>query len=82
MEKVFEIYIKTTPERLWQAITDKDLRRKYNFGVGVDSPTGHPARTTGASTPRRPARCSRARTWRSIRPAGSSRASPPCGART
>jgi uncharacterized protein YndB with AHSA1/START domain len=37
MEKVFEIYIKTTPERLWQAITDKDLRRKYNFGVGVDS---------------------------------------------
>src|SRR4029077_10116547 len=22
MEKVFEIYIKTTPERLWQAITD------------------------------------------------------------
>jgi uncharacterized protein YndB with AHSA1/START domain/DNA-binding transcriptional ArsR family regulator len=34
---VFEIYIKTTPERLWQAITDNDLRRKYNFGVGVDS---------------------------------------------
>src|SRR6202048_4761329 len=33
MEKVFEIYIKTTPERLWQAITDSDLRRKYNFGV-------------------------------------------------
>ena len=22
MEKVFEIYIKTTPERLWEAITD------------------------------------------------------------
>src|ERR1700727_3170617 len=22
MEKIFEIYIKTTPERLWQAITD------------------------------------------------------------
>jgi uncharacterized protein YndB with AHSA1/START domain len=35
MEKVFEIYIKTTPERLWQAITDSDTRRKYNFGVGV-----------------------------------------------
>jgi uncharacterized protein YndB with AHSA1/START domain len=37
MEKVFEIYIKTTPERLWQAITDSDMRRRYNFGVGVES---------------------------------------------
>ncbi len=37
MEKVYEIYIKTTPERLWQAITDPDLRRKYTFGVGVFS---------------------------------------------
>jgi uncharacterized protein YndB with AHSA1/START domain len=37
MEKVFEIYIKTTPERLWEAITDSELRRKYNFGVAVES---------------------------------------------
>src|SRR5215213_6922666 len=37
MEKVFEIYIKTTPERLWQAITDSEMRRKFNFGVGVQS---------------------------------------------
>jgi len=37
MEKVFEIYIKTTPERLWQAITDPEMRRIYNFGVGVES---------------------------------------------
>jgi uncharacterized protein YndB with AHSA1/START domain/DNA-binding transcriptional ArsR family regulator len=37
MEKVFEIYIKTTPERLWQAITDPEMRRIYTFGVGVDS---------------------------------------------
>jgi uncharacterized protein YndB with AHSA1/START domain/DNA-binding transcriptional ArsR family regulator len=37
MEKVYEIYIKTTPERLWQAITDPELRRKYTFGVGVFS---------------------------------------------
>jgi uncharacterized protein YndB with AHSA1/START domain len=37
MEKVFEIYIKTTPERLWEAITDGELRRKYSFGVGVES---------------------------------------------
>ena len=37
MEKVFEIYIKTTPERLWQAITDPEMRAKYSFGVGVFS---------------------------------------------
>jgi len=37
MEKVFEIYIKTTPERLWEAITDDELRQRYNFGVGVRS---------------------------------------------
>jgi uncharacterized protein YndB with AHSA1/START domain len=37
MEKVFEIYIKTTPERLWEAITNSDMRRVYNFGVGVES---------------------------------------------
>jgi uncharacterized protein YndB with AHSA1/START domain len=37
MEKVFEIYIKTTPERLWEAITNPELRRKYNFGAGVES---------------------------------------------
>ena len=37
MEKVFEIYIKTTPERLWEAIVDDELRQKYNFGVGVRS---------------------------------------------
>jgi uncharacterized protein YndB with AHSA1/START domain len=37
MEKVFEIYIKTTPERLWEAITDTEMRAKYNFGVGTNS---------------------------------------------
>jgi uncharacterized protein YndB with AHSA1/START domain len=37
MEKVFEIYIKTTPERLWEAITDPALRSQYSFGVGVSS---------------------------------------------
>jgi uncharacterized protein YndB with AHSA1/START domain len=37
MEKVFEIYIKTTPERLWEAITDSAMRQKYNFGVGIES---------------------------------------------
>jgi len=37
MEKVFEIYIKTTAERLWEAITSSEMREKYNFGVGVSS---------------------------------------------
>jgi uncharacterized protein YndB with AHSA1/START domain/DNA-binding transcriptional ArsR family regulator len=37
MMKVFEIYIKTTPERLWRAITDTEMRRKYNFGAIVTS---------------------------------------------
>ncbi len=37
MEKVFEIYIKTTPERLWEAITDPEIRSKSNFGNRVRS---------------------------------------------
>ncbi|MGH2910745.1 MAG: ArsR/SmtB family transcription factor, partial [Solirubrobacteraceae bacterium] len=34
---VFEVFIKTTPERLWEAITDDGQRRKYSFGVGIES---------------------------------------------
>ena len=37
MEKVYEIYIRTTPERLWDAITDPDIRAKYNFGASIVS---------------------------------------------
>ena len=37
MEKVFEIYIKTTPERLWEAITDPKTRAKYSYGVETHS---------------------------------------------
>ena len=37
MEKVFEIYIKTTPEQLWDAITDPTMRAKYSFGVETNS---------------------------------------------
>jgi uncharacterized protein YndB with AHSA1/START domain len=37
MEKVFEIYIRTTPERIWEAITDSGIRAKYNFGAGITS---------------------------------------------
>ena len=37
MEKVFEIYIKTTPERLWEALTDPEQRPSYNFGGTVET---------------------------------------------
>ena len=34
---VFEIFIKTTPERLWEAITEAELCAKYSFGVATRS---------------------------------------------
>ena len=34
---VFEIYIKATPERVWEAITDPDIRSKYHFGNRISS---------------------------------------------
>jgi uncharacterized protein YndB with AHSA1/START domain len=37
MEKVFEIYIRTTPERLWEAITNPEIRAKYNFGATINT---------------------------------------------
>ncbi len=37
MEKLFEIYIKTTPERLWEAITNPEMRKKYSFGIMVQT---------------------------------------------
>ena len=50
MEKVFEIYIKTTPERLWEAITNKEMRRKYNFGLIVKSDWTPGSRYEGGPT--------------------------------
>src|ERR1039458_4109680 len=37
MEKIFEIYIRTTPERLWEAITDRETRTKFQFGRQIAS---------------------------------------------
>ena len=37
MEKIYEIYIRTTPERLWEAITDPEIRSKYTFGARFES---------------------------------------------
>ncbi len=51
MEKVFEIYIKTSPERLWQAITDTEMRKKWNFGVAVTSSFKQGASFKGVAGP-------------------------------
>ena len=53
MEKIYEIYIKTTPERLWQAITDTEMRKKYQFGVAVTSAwtQGSPYEAKGGDFP-------------------------------
>ncbi len=37
MEKVYEIYIRTTPERLWEAITDPEIRGRFQFGNRITS---------------------------------------------
>ncbi len=54
MEKVFEIYIKTTPERLWQAITDPDLRAQVHVRGRVWSPTAPTAPPSQGRRPQRP----------------------------
>ena len=37
MERVFEIYIRTTPERLWDAITSAEVRARFQFGCRIHS---------------------------------------------
>ncbi len=34
---VYEIYIRTSPEKLWQAITDPELTRRYYYSSSVES---------------------------------------------
>ena len=34
---VYELYIRTTPERLWQAITDGEMTQQYYFGSAIAS---------------------------------------------
>jgi uncharacterized protein YndB with AHSA1/START domain len=34
---VFQIFIRTTPEKLWQAVTDGDFTQHYYFGTRVES---------------------------------------------
>ncbi len=51
MEKVFEIYIKTTPDRLWEALTDPVMRSTYTFGVEVHSNWNKGSRYEGTAGP-------------------------------
>jgi uncharacterized protein YndB with AHSA1/START domain/DNA-binding transcriptional ArsR family regulator len=46
---VYEIFIRTTPERLWQALTDGDLTAQYYFNTRVENITaaGQDYRYTG-----------------------------------
>ncbi len=37
MEKVYEIYIRTTPQRLWDAITSPETRERFQFGCRIES---------------------------------------------
>ena len=48
---VFEIYIKTTPERLWEAITDPEQRAKYSFGVATTLGLERPGSSYEAGVP-------------------------------
>jgi len=43
-QNVFEIYIRATPEQVWQAMTDGDTMEKYFFGQRLDT-TGEPGST-------------------------------------
>jgi uncharacterized protein YndB with AHSA1/START domain len=44
--QVYEIFIRTTPERLWQALTDGELTKQYYYGTSVrsDMKVGSPFR--------------------------------------
>ena len=73
MEKVFEIYIRTTPERLWEVITDSELRAKFQFGNRVEFDLGAGLRVPGHQSARDQSSASKGRTSRSIRHTGSCR---------
>ena len=79
-EKVFEIYIRTTPERLWEAITDPRLHARYNFGLEIHSDWGPGSGYSCQSHRRRRSPWGRTSRW--LPRDGWCRASPRCGART
>src|SRR5262245_59701524 len=54
-DQVYSIFIKATPERVWQAITTSELRKQYFHGGGIESTfvKGASLRTFGADGLRR-----------------------------
>ena len=34
---IYAIYIKTTPEKLWEALTNSEFTRQYMWGANVES---------------------------------------------
>ena len=82
MEKIFEIYIRTTPEKLWEAITDSEIRSKYNFGNRIET-DWTPGSGYTMTNPRAPMpRWAKARTWKWTRRANWCRQCARSGART
>ncbi len=67
MEKIFEIYIRTTPERLWEAITDSEIRAKFQFGNRSRVDMGPGIGVPGDQRPRRRSCSSKERTSTSTR---------------
>jgi DNA-binding transcriptional ArsR family regulator len=53
MEKIYEIYIRTTPEVLWEAITSPEARGKFHFGniIASDWTTGSRVEMTNPNAP-------------------------------
>jgi uncharacterized protein YndB with AHSA1/START domain len=47
---VLQVYIRTTPEQLWQALTDGELTKQYYFGSAAESTwkVGDPFRNVNA----------------------------------
>jgi hypothetical protein len=80
MEKVFEIYIKTTPERLWEAITDGETGRKNSFGTRAIS-DWKPSFRYELTSPDGTGTWGKGENLEVDPRAGSSRASSPSGAR-
>jgi uncharacterized protein YndB with AHSA1/START domain len=54
---VYTIYIASTPEKVWQALTSAEFSRKYFFGNALRSISGSAVRTSCA---RRMVRCTSA----------------------
>ena len=67
--QVYQIFIKATPEAIWDAITKPSSREKYFHGVRVTT-----SRPSGTCRTGRTTRCGATRTCHRVRPAAEARA--------